>query len=44
VDVGEDIPEVADLDIDLGLDADTEDGFDPVETDPIDGKISPMQT
>jgi murein DD-endopeptidase MepM/ murein hydrolase activator NlpD len=36
VDVGEDIPEVADLDIDLGLDADTEDGFDPVETDPID--------
>jgi hypothetical protein len=38
VDVGEDIPEVADLDIDLNLDADTEEGFDPVETDPIDGE------
>jgi hypothetical protein len=38
VDVGEDIPEVADLDLDLDLDADTEEGFDPVETDPIDGE------
>jgi hypothetical protein len=38
VDVGEDIPEVADLDLDLDLDTDTEEGFDPVETDPIDGE------
>jgi hypothetical protein len=38
VDVGEDIPEVADIDLDLDLDADTEEGFDPVETDPIDGE------
>jgi surface antigen len=38
VDVGEDIPEVADLDLDLDLDTDTEEGFEPVETDPIDGE------
>jgi hypothetical protein len=33
VDVGEDIPEVADLDIDLGLNTEPEDGFDPGEAD-----------
>jgi hypothetical protein len=38
VDVGEDIPEVADLDLDLDLDTDTEEGFEPVEADPIDGE------
>jgi hypothetical protein len=35
VDVGEDLSEVGDLDLDLALDA--EDGFDPVDTDLPDG-------
>ena len=37
VDVGEDLPEVADLEFDLDLDTDLEDGFDPVDTDLPDG-------
>jgi hypothetical protein len=46
VDVGEDIPEVADLDLDLDLDADTALKRASIQLRPIRlmGKISPMQT
>jgi hypothetical protein len=38
VDVGEDLPDVADLDLDLDLGTDAEDSFDPVDTDLFDGE------